>query len=153
MNVATMRDIGSYITSRFGAFVAVTAGGSGDGVEQDGDAWIDRQGFDSCKVVVSWEAVLAHGETLTLAGNLQDATDNSGTGVADHGDALASAVVATADSGGSTERGTTEFDVDLTGANQFIRPQFTATMSASGTDTAQVMATVIMGGAQEVPAS
>lgn len=147
-----MHDIGSYITSRFGDFVSVTAGAGTDGAEVSGP-WVDRQGFDSAKIVIAYETVLAHGETLTLAGNIQDATDNAGTSSADHGDTLASAVQATADSGGSTENGVAEFDVDLSGANQFIRAQFTPTMSAAGTDTANCMAVVLLGGAQEVPAS
>lgn len=146
------KDIGAHIASRAGAVAAVTAGGGGDGAEVDGE-WIDRQGFKSCVVVITYEATLGDGETLTLAGNLQDATDSAGTGAADFGDALASAVVATGGTGGSTERGTEEIEVNLTEAERFIRAQFTPTLSAGTTDTANVAATIILGGPNRKPAS
>jgi hypothetical protein len=132
------------------AGVDVTAAGAGDNVEVDG-AWIDRSGLLSGKAVVVYTATLAQGETLSIAANAQDADDSSGTGAADYGAALTSTVVATGDTGGSTETGVVELDFDLMGARGFLRLQFTPDLSASGTDTAELAAVWILGGADEQP--
>ena len=153
--MAQQHDIGSYLTTAFGGAVSVTAGGGGDGSEVSG-GWIDRQTLGSAKVVLTYTATLAEDETLTLASNVQDATDSSGTGAADYGDSdesYSAAVVATGGTGGSTETGTVEYDVDLFGANQYMQAQFTPTLSASGTDTCVVAATIVMSGDDTYPAS
>ena len=150
MNTALSRNIGGFIKSVASGAVDVVAAGAGDASEDSG-AWIDRQGYLSGKLVISYEAVLAATETLSIAANIQDATDSSGTGAADFGTAFANAVVATGQAGGSTERGTVEIDVDLNLANQYLRSQVTPDLSASATDTAIITATFILGGAQELP--
>lgn len=146
------KDIGAHITARGCEAASATAGGSGDATEVDGQ-WIDRMGFKSAKLVVTFDATLGDGDTLSIAANLQDATDASGTGAADFGDALADAVVATGGTGGSTEVGAVELDVNLTEANRFVRAQFTPDLSASTTDTAIVAATLVLGGPNRKPAS
>lgn len=151
MNVALQRDIGSLIKSAFGLIPnVVTAGGAGDGTEQDG-AWVNREGQLSGKLVVSYSTTLAEGETLTLAANLQDDTAGDGAAAADFGDAYAAAVVATGGTGGSTETGTIEIDVDLSGADAYVRCQVTPTLSATTTDTAAIAGTFVLGGSQETP--
>ena len=117
---------------------AATAGGTGDATEVNG-AWQSRMSKGgialSAKLVVSFTATLAAGATLTFAGNFQDALDAAGTGAADFGAAVPAAVVATGGAGGSTETGTFEVDVDLSGAREFIRSQMTPNLSAASTDT------------------
>jgi hypothetical protein len=153
MNVSMMRDIGAYILAVFADFVPnIVAAAGGDNTESSG-VYIDRQDYNSAKVVITYEAVLGEDETLSVAANVQDASDSSGTGVADYGDALANAVVATGGSGGSTEQGTVVLDVNLDEAKQFIRTQFTPDLSAANTDTAEISVTVILGGAVEIPAA
>lgn len=147
----TSRDIGAQIAGRACAAVAATAGGAGDAAEVNGQ-WIDRQGFLSAKLIVAYQGVLGDGDTLSVAANLQDATDGSGTGAADFGTAAADAVRATGGSGGSTERGVVEIDVDLSGAKQFVRAQFTPNLSAANTDTAILSAVLVLGGAEAIPA-
>jgi len=154
-SIANIHDVGSYITSAFGGAVSVTGGGSGDASEVSG-GWVNRGVKKSAKVILTYTATLAEGETLTLASNVQDATDSSGTGAADYGDSdesYSSAVVATGGTGGSTETGTVEYDIDLAGANGYIQTQFTPTMSATTADTAVVAATIVLGGADEYPVS
>jgi hypothetical protein len=115
-----------------------TAGGTGDNTEVNG-AYQSRMSDNgialSAKLVISYTATLAAGATLTFAANFQDALTSGGSGVADYGDAVAATVVATGDSGGSTETGTFEVDVDLSGAREFIRAQVTPNLSAGATDT------------------
>lgn len=138
------------LAARFAAISSATAAGTGDATEVNG-AYIDRQGFSSLKVVIAYSATLAATQTLSVAANLQDATSSGGAGVADYGDAMASAVVATGDTGGSTEFGVVELDFDVSGADQYVRVQYTPDLSASGTDTASLSAVYILGGAQVQP--
>lgn len=148
--LALLRDIGAYIKTAFAGFADVLAAGAGDNVEVSGP-WIDRLGFESLVASVGWFTTLADGEDLALAMNLQDATDSAGAGAADFGTALVSKVLVV-NSGGGTEEGTEELDFDLSGARRFVRLQFTPNLSASGTDTADLVGQLILGGAIEVPA-
>lgn len=149
MNVATHRDIGAILTSAASGAVSATAAGAGDNTEVDGP-YVDRQNHLSAKLIIHYKAVLQQGETLSIAANIQDDADGAGAG-ADFGDALANAVVATGGAGGSVEEGTVELDVDLSGAKQYIRAQVTPDLSASGTDTAIVTATFVLGPKDETP--
>jgi hypothetical protein len=146
MSVALSRDIGAYLTARYGVKAEPVAAGAGDNTEVD-SGYIDRQGYDSCKMIIGYSATLAEGKTLSIAANLQDATSSGGAGVADYGTAKANGVVATGGTGGSTETGVVELDFDLSGANQFIRGQMTPDLSATATDTADLMMIIILGGA------
>lgn len=115
-----------------------TAGGAGDATEVNG-AWQSRlsdKGIAlSAKLVISYTATLAAAATLTFAANFQDATSSGGAGAADFGDLVAATVVATGGGGGTTETGTFEIDVDLSGASEFFRAQVTPNLSAGATDT------------------
>lgn len=142
--------IAETLAARFAGIASATAGGTGDATEKD-CAYIDRQGFSSLKVVIAYSATLAATKTLSVAANLQDATSSAGAGVADYGSAMASAVVATGGTGGSTETGVVELDFDISGADQYVRLQFTPDLSATGTDTATISAVYILGGAQVQP--
>jgi hypothetical protein len=128
-----------------------TAGGAGDATELDG-RYIDRSGYLSAKLTVAFKAVLGDGETLSIAANLQDDADGAGVGT-DFGGAFASAVVATGPGGGGTVEGQVELDFDLSGARQYVRAQFTPDLSAANTDTAIIAAVLVLGGADEIPAS
>lgn len=142
--------IAETLAARFAAVSSATAAGTGDATEVNG-AYIDRQGFSSLKVVIAYSATLAQAKTLSIAANLQDATTSGGTGVADFGDAMASAVVATGPTGGGTVTGVVELDFDISGADQYVRVQYTPDLNASGTDTASLSAVYILGGAQVQP--
>jgi hypothetical protein len=57
--------------------------------------------------------------------------------------------VATGGSGGSTESGVSKFGVDLSGAYEFLKLQYTLTTSSTGTvETATV---IVLGGYPEEP--
>lgn len=148
---------GAYARSAPSGAGSLTAGGGGDNTAINGP-YFDRKSADysrplSCKVVISFRAVLAAGATLSIAAKLQDAVDAAGTGAADYGDALASAIVATGGVGGSTEEGTIELDFELEGAREFIRSVVTPDLSAANTDTAIVSACLVLFGADRVPYS
>lgn len=154
MNRADVFDGGFRARSAHASYQTLTAAGSGDNTEADG-AYADR--YDSAsgiaksaKLVIGYRAVLAAGETLSIAANIQDDADGAGAGT-DYGDAYASAVVATGDSGGSTEQGVIELDFDLGSAERYVRSQITPDLSASGTDTAVVWAMWVFFGADKAP--
>lgn len=150
MNYSSLHDVGAYLKSEYGGFVSVTAGGGGDGSEVSGP-WVDVGGAETAKVILGYTTTLAENATLSLAANLQDATDSSGTDSADYGSGVSSTVVATGGTGGTTETGSMELDFNLRSANGYIRNQFTPTMSASSADTASVMSVVVLGGGNELP--
>lgn len=118
---------------------AVTAGGSGDAVEVS-SLWQAREGDKgiamSAKLIISYTATLAVGETLSFAGNFQDDVAGDGNAAADYGEAFPETIVATGETGGSTETGTVEIDIDLASARGYIRAQVTPNLSRGATDTA-----------------
>jgi len=150
MSIARQRNIGAFLAS-LNALIAnvITATGAA-GTEQDG-YWNNRKRKLSGVLVISYTAVLGQDETLSIAANLQDATDAAGAGAADYGDAFADAIVATGGAGGSTEIGTVEIDVDLSSANGWVRGQVTPTLSAGTVDTVAISAVLVLSGADEYP--
>lgn len=152
---AKVHNGGAYVRSARGTGAnAVTAGGTGDATEVNGlwQSRLSEKGIAlSAKVIVSFTTTLGAGETLTFGGNFQDATDGSGAGVNDYGAVIAPVVVATGDSGGSTETGTFELDVDLGGAKEFIRAQITPNLSRANTDTANYHIDYLFFGDQRGP--
>ena len=158
MNRASLLNGGAFAAAVLAlGYTAATAGGAGDATEANG-VWLDRKVPNaglamSAKVIISYEAALGEGNTLKFGFNLQDATSNAGAGADDYGDAYPSTVVATGGAGGSTEKGTVEFDIDLAGANEFIRTQTTPDLSAANTDTLKYMVTVVFFGADNQPMS
>lgn len=150
---ASQNDAVKLVTTRFGrANTTATAGGSGDNTQSDA-AWIDRRGFTSVKVVVTWTATLAQGATLSLAAAFRDATDGSGTSAGAYGPTVASTVVATGPTSGGTVTGTTEYDLDVAAAKAFVQARITPDLSAANTDTAAYSVTYVLGGAANNPVS
>jgi hypothetical protein len=161
MSLGMMRDIGAWITGYLCRIPeTITAGAGNDGSEVDGP-WINVKGTDGegieahgAAVLLCWSATLADTETLTVGPmNLQDATDISGTGAADFGPTTAAAVVATA-SGAQTLNGVTMHKVkEFNGNRGYVRLQSTVDLSATGTDTVDVAAILVLGGSAELPKS
>lgn len=146
MNIALQRDIGSLLASALALpGQVITAGAGNDGVEQNGNV-IDHSPYLSGKLIIAYSAVLAQAATLTIAANLQDASDSTPTDPLDFGTAFASQVVATGGTGGSTEVGTVEIDVNLSSARGFLRAQITADLSAGSIDTVALAAVFVLGG-------
>lgn len=158
---STLMNGGAYCRA---AFVAInktaTAGGGGDNTEVDG-AWLDRildQDAEggialSAKLVITYTTTLQAGETLSFGVQFRDGTSAVGAAADDYGDAVPSTVVATGESGGSTETGTVEIDIDLAAARQFVQAQVTPNLSAGGTDTAEWAAALVLFGHSRTPIS
>lgn len=144
--------------------LAITAGAGADGVEQDGLA-VDR--FDiqqnaaadvrrrglSAGLFIAVRTTLAATETLALIANAQDSPTNSvWTDFAHRASAQPPTIAHPTLSIGpgvlTDSRAVLKQQYDLTGAARYIRCQFTCTLSASATDTADVWGLWIFGGAQ-----
>jgi hypothetical protein len=147
------KNIGASISARNAAGpAALTAGGAGDNTAVTG-VIIDRAALGwpkSVVVAIPYTATLAAGATLSIgsvlqtgdAENLSDATTFA---------TVATGVQATGGSGGTTEQGEIEVDLDLSGAKRRVRLNFTPDLSAANTDTARVGAVLVFGGADRLP--
>ena len=146
------RDGGSHVHISGGGSSRALAAGTGDATEVDGP-WIDRLGYDSCRVGVVGRATLTEAATLTVAFNLQDSIDSSGSDAADFGDAYAAATQATGGAGGSTEEIQAAASFNLRGAKRWIRLQHTPNLSAGATDVSTLAGAVVLIGKVEEPVS
>lgn len=131
----------------------------------------------SAQLLIPYKAVLAATKTLSLAVTMQhDSASGFGTAatatirrvrhvaqgatgagtVTDLSSAISSGafpatVVATGDTGGTTERGCLIVDLDLGGLKEYVRAQVTADLSATGTDTVALSGALSLGGFVEAP--
>lgn len=146
--VPSIHNSGAFFTSRVCGLATATAAGTGDNTAVTG-ATIDRQGYGSGKFVVAWKTTLGASETLTIAAEYQDSADGSTWNTA-----TSLQAATTVKTGAATNAvGEEEFNVDFAGLQRYVRFNFTPNLSAAGTDTAVVAGTLIMGGADELPAT
>lgn len=146
---ANSASIGSFIKTVPCSTGAGVAGGTGDNTAITG-ATINRLGYSSAQFAVVAKAVLAEGKTLSLAAAYQESSDGSNWDTAVT--LQASTVALTGGTGGSTEMGVVKFDLPLVARKQYIRLNITPDLNATGTDTFQVGAVAILGGADRLPA-
>lgn len=127
-----------------GAAFSATAGGSGDASEVSG-TWIDRLADTPnapplcAKLIVPVTATLQSGATLVATANFQDAAATASP--ADYGttdEVLTASLVLTGPSGGGAVSGVIQLPVDLSGARQYVRAQYSINMDSTDTDTALV---------------
>ena len=143
------KDFGSRSVSRYVGNKKLIVAGSGTDNSKVTGAAIDRivnGGLArSCKLVIPYEAVLAEGKKISFTVGLTDcATSNGSYSTATAIQAATAA--ATGGTGGSTEVGNVELDIDLSGYAQFLKFEITADLDASGTDTANWFSSVVLGG-------
>lgn len=181
MNFSDAHDIGAQLVSAgevaFDAETIVAAAGN-DNQPISGNV-IDRLVTGrslalSCKLAVPFTTTLTQSATLSLALKLQHDTvvgmgtaaslkatratlrkaDGTSTALTLNGSGeLASTVIATGGSGGSTERGVVEMDVDLGPANEFLRPVRTLDLSAGSVDTVAAGGNLVLGGPNVIPSA
>ena len=166
--VSSVRNIGALIRSFSGGMPDVQAWA--DGTTSDGDeisgGWVNRLDAESglamsALVSISYISSLLATNTLTLVSNMQDATSSTGAGAADMTDRDGTAfgttgsVVAgtTASTGTVAFTSTYDYEVDLSGADQFIQLQFTPSCSGTtGGSSVNIAGMMTLGGYQNVPA-
>lgn len=152
---------GAYCRAAFAAInKTATAGSTGDATEVD-SAWIDRildanaEGgmAMSAKLVIAFTAALGQGNTLSFAAQFRDSANADGSSPEDYEAAIPATVAATGNSGGSTETGTVEIDVDLSHAKRYVQAQVTPDLNRANTDTAEWSAVLILFGHNRQPIS
>ena|SRR5579862_7597163 len=160
-DIVTQRDIGSLIDVKsLSTLLSWTAGGGADSATFTGTV-IDREAFatgslpNTVDVGVWYSATLGSGHTLSLQFDLQDSADNSA--FSDYA-TEAAAVIATGPSGGGVVTGIARMavantnapsghpSVDVRGARRYLRPMVIPHLSATGTDTAQIVAIGVFAG-------
>lgn len=155
--IVVLHNIGALLKPAIAsAFVSATAAGTGDNTAVTG-ATVDRLNGSngtmagSAQFVVAWSAALAATKTLTLKSAKIEHSDD-GSSWADYVTFTDPGVVATGPTGGGTVTGTTALNVDLNSAKRYVRLDFTPDLSATGTDTASLVAVAELGGFGHLPA-
>lgn len=147
------RNLGAVVKTVNGGGSRFVAAGTGDNTKVTG-ATIDRaiaggSMFLSAVVAVLGRAVLTEAKVLTVALEYQESADGSNW---DTAVALYSATtIATGGTGGSTELGVKETDLDLSSRKRYVRFNATPNLDASGTDTGEMLVAVTLGGADVAP--
>lgn len=121
----------------------IVAGTEGNGAAQVGEV-IDRKGFNSAVLAVPVSATLAADETLTVGVVVATA----GAADAEAWQPLASIAGEELVGGesGSTETALLEIDLNLLGADRYVRATVTGTLSAAATDTQALAGVIVLGG-------
>lgn len=151
MNVAFQRNIGSFLRALPGlAAVTITAGSGNDAVAQDGIT-LDRNAFEplclSGFLAVNAVAALNEGvDTAEISVSFQDSAN--GTDWAPYDAGPATNVSKTLDADGTYAIG---FKAQFGGARRYVRARVTASLSRADTDTVDLSAMWIVGGADELP--
>lgn len=141
-------NVGAYITTVFALQRTAFGVGVGNLAATDGEVFqrtTKRPLHLSGKLVVQYKATLASGKSLTIVSTLKDSAD----GVTYAAQTTQTDVINGLDSG-AVQKGTVEMDVNLVGAKDYIRPTIQGTLTASGSDTAEVSAVLILGGGETV---
>ena len=148
--VSFMRNIGAYLKCLVAAAGTALAAGAGDATKVTGQS-IDRRDYGSGVLNIAYTATLAEDKTIAFAAEYQESADGStwDTAVA----MQASTVDATGGSGGSTEVGEVEIDIELENKKRYIRFNITPDLSNTATDVCHWGATCVLGGARERPAT
>lgn len=154
-DIVTQRNIAAYGgLKRLSDQGALTAGGGGDAASITGGT-VDRENFangslpNSAEIGALFSATLASGKTLSVAFDVQDSAD--GAAWSDYFTQGATAV-ATGPSGGGVVTGQSNIAVNLTSARRYVRTILVPDLSATGTDTAVVIAAGFFGGFDSLPA-
>ncbi len=132
------------------AYVSATAGGAGNNVAVTG-LTIDRVALNvprSVAFCIAFQASLSASQTLSiLAPLIQHSPD--GVTWTTLTTPTTPGVVST---GAATNHGAVRIGADLSAAYRYVRLNWTPDLSASGTDTAEIIATALFAGTNHVPA-
>ena len=139
-----LNNIGAFIKPAYSDNVANTT--SNDGSVITGDA-IDRNGFTSGQFVITWGGSVAQGETLETSVQISDCDTSDGSYNAvvwlACNELIATGLVCT---------GAWALNIDLSGYERYIKIGVQMDFSASSVDTATACYTLMLGGADSLPA-
>lgn len=151
--IATKKNVGHLVAGR-AAVTAVTpalivAAGAGDNTLIVGSV-IDTQGFESGVLLVPARAALDASETLSIAVQIEESADGS-TFEAPEVLQASAALITAVGAGNYTD--VLKLDLnELGNRKRYVRLGVTPDLSRAATDTAVVVPTVLLGGAERLPA-
>ena len=130
-------------------FTEVTAGGSGDATKITGLA-VDRLDYGSGLLVISGNGTIGNTETVSLEVEIQDCDTEGGT----YETAVvleADAVVLTASGALTNKRFEVGIPIGLAQYKQWVKLNVTPNLSASGTDTLELMGSLVVTDGNTIP--
>lgn len=152
MGFPVPRDISSLVNCKIADIAGpLVAGGGADGVEINGDS-VNRDRYNSALLLVAVKGAITAAQTLTVAVQLQHADDNGAGAAGAYADLSASYAVTSVVVDNTTTEALMAVSIDLSEAKEWIRCQITPTFSAGATDTGEVAAVWVLGGAEVLPA-
>ena len=133
---------GAGLTGKFGIDIPeITAGTTYDNAPYTTEE-IDRDGYQSSQVQISYEASLAATKTLSLKLDIMDCATSGGT-FSTASSLLAATVVET---GSGTPKDVYNVNIDLSGYERYVKLVLTPDLSNSGTDTVKLAVTPVLSG-------
>lgn len=159
MNITYIRNVGALLRTLIAsAPAAIIAGGAGDNTAVTGLS-LDRLDPNngslahSAQLSVLFAATLGQGNTLSLGTlKVEDSADGVNWNVAAFTTFADPGVVATGPNGGGTVDGQASVNVELSGAQRFVRFDWTPNLSAANTDVATLLGAAVLGGFDKLPA-
>lgn len=133
----------------FGDVMSITAGAGSDNIAYS-SAEFDTAMYNTMLIMVSGEATLAEGETLKVTVKVTESATSGGS-FTDAETLATTATIATGGSGGSTEDGVVAYTVDISQYARYQIVEVTPDLSASGTDTATLVSSIILTDGIETP--
>jgi hypothetical protein len=131
----------------------ITAAGTGDNTEVECEI-VDLVALgnpQSCKIVFAYETTLTAAKTLTLAFDVDHGADSGLSDAAVYDAGMTATVLETGAQTAAVD--SYEYDLDLAGAKQYLRVQYTPDLTHSGTDTVKMSCVIVFGGFSEIPAT
>lgn len=152
MGTPNPRDVSSMVKPVIAELAGpLLAGGGADGVEIDGDD-VNRSNFNSALLLVTVKGAITASKTLTVAVQLQHADDDGAGAAGTYADLGATYAVASEVVDDTTTESMIEVSLDLSAVKEWVRVQITPTFSNTATDTGEVAAVWVLGGAEILPA-
>jgi len=151
MGPALQHNIGAFLKAICGAVARLVAAGTGDDTEVV-SAGIDTKGYESVKIVL---AAAVDSQTADKVLNNKYVKVQFCDTVGGSYDTPVTLVAGstTVVSGTGAQVGQQTYDLNLAGYKQFMQIVFKPDSTASGTDTAQIAAIAVLGGAAVLPAA
>lgn len=146
MGAPNVSNVGSMVKVMGGGGSSAVAAGAGDATAVTG-ATIDRLGYSSAVLAISYRTTLTAAKTLAFAAEYQTSDDgtNWDTAVALQTSTVAKTGAATASDG------IVEFDLNLNSLKRYIRFNFTPDLNNTASDTAVCTSVVVLGGSAVKP--
>lgn len=148
--LSRFHDGGAFATAIPLSIISATAAGTGDATEVV-SSYVDVRKYQSAKLVLIALSTIAANKELDVTAGLKDATDTSGTGGAAFGTGVTAKKMDGSTGALTAHYSVMELDYNLAACRGYIASDITPDLTASGTDTTILSATLLLFGAAETP--